>query len=44
MKSICVYCGSANQASRKFFLAAQQMGETLAGLVSRSSTEAAGPA
>ena len=30
MKSICVYCGSANQASRKYFLAARQMGETLA--------------
>jgi len=30
MKSICVYCGSANQASREFFLAARQMGETLA--------------
>ena len=30
MKSICVYCGSANQASRNYFLAAQRMGETLA--------------
>jgi hypothetical protein len=30
MKSICVYCGSANQASKKYFLAARQMGETLA--------------
>jgi uncharacterized protein (TIGR00730 family) len=30
MKSICVYCGSANQASRKYFLAAREMGETLA--------------
>ena len=30
MKSICVYCGSANQASREYFRAAQQMGETLA--------------
>ena len=30
MKSICVYCGSANQASRKYFLAARRMGETLA--------------
>ncbi len=30
MKSICVYCGSARQASRKFFVAARQMGETLA--------------
>src|SRR5512136_2098781 len=30
MKSICVYCGSANQATRKYFLAARQMGETLA--------------
>ena len=29
MKSICVYCGSANQASRKYFLAARWMGETL---------------
>jgi len=30
MKSICVYCGSASQASRKYILAAQCMGETLA--------------
>jgi len=30
MKSICVYCGSANQASRKYFLAARRMGGTLA--------------
>jgi uncharacterized protein (TIGR00730 family) len=30
MNTICVYCGSANQASRKYFLAARQMGETLA--------------
>ena len=30
MKSICIYCGSANQASQKFFQAARQMGETLA--------------
>jgi uncharacterized protein (TIGR00730 family) len=30
MNSICVYCGSANQASRVYFDAAQQMGETLA--------------
>jgi uncharacterized protein (TIGR00730 family) len=30
MKSICIYCGSANQASKKFFLAAHRMGETLA--------------
>ena len=30
MKSICVYCGSANQASSKYFQAARQMGETLA--------------
>ena len=30
MKSICVYCGSANQASSKYFLAARRMGETLA--------------
>ena len=30
MKSICVYCGSANQASQEYFRAARQMGETLA--------------
>ncbi len=30
MKSICVYCGSANQASQEYFRAAHQMGETLA--------------
>jgi uncharacterized protein (TIGR00730 family) len=30
MKSICVYCGSANQATRKYFQAARRMGETLA--------------
>jgi uncharacterized protein (TIGR00730 family) len=30
MKSICVYCGSASRASRKYFLAAQQMGAILA--------------
>lgn len=30
MKTICVYCGSANQAFRKYFQAARQMGETLA--------------
>ena len=30
MKSICIYCGSANQASRKYILAAHRMGETLA--------------
>jgi uncharacterized protein (TIGR00730 family) len=30
MKSICVYCGSANHAARNYFLAAQRMGETLA--------------
>ena len=30
MKSICVYCGSANQASSKYFLAARRMGDTLA--------------
>jgi uncharacterized protein (TIGR00730 family) len=30
MNSICVYCGSANQASRIYFDAARQMGETLA--------------
>ena len=29
MQSICVYCGSANQASRKYILAAHRMGETL---------------
>jgi uncharacterized protein (TIGR00730 family) len=30
MKSICVYCGSANQASPVYFRAARSMGETLA--------------
>ncbi len=30
MKSICVYCGSANQASREYYQAARRMGETLA--------------
>ena len=30
MKSICVYCGSASQAPRKYLLAAHRMGETLA--------------
>ena len=30
MKTICVYCGSANQASREYFQAARLMGETLA--------------
>jgi uncharacterized protein (TIGR00730 family) len=30
MKSICVYCGSASRASRKYFKAARQMGQTLA--------------
>lgn len=30
MNSICVYCGSANQAAREYFAAARQMGETLA--------------
>lgn len=30
MKSICVYCGSADRASRKYFLAARRMGEILA--------------
>ncbi len=30
MKSICVYCGSANQASQEYFSAVHQMGETLA--------------
>jgi uncharacterized protein (TIGR00730 family) len=30
MKSVCVYCGSANQASQEYFRAARQVGETLA--------------
>jgi uncharacterized protein (TIGR00730 family) len=30
MQSICVYCGSASQASRKYILAAHRMGATLA--------------
>jgi uncharacterized protein (TIGR00730 family) len=30
MKSICVYCGSAKLASREYFAAAKEMGETLA--------------
>jgi uncharacterized protein (TIGR00730 family) len=30
MKSICVYCGSAKLASKEYFVAAQEMGETLA--------------
>ena len=30
MQSICVYCGSANQASREYFLAAREVGEILA--------------
>ena len=30
MVSICVYCGSANQASREYFRVARGMGETLA--------------
>jgi uncharacterized protein (TIGR00730 family) len=30
MKSICVYCGSASRASRKYFLAARRMGAALA--------------
>ena len=30
MESICVYCGSANQATQKYFQAARWMGETLA--------------
>jgi uncharacterized protein (TIGR00730 family) len=30
MRSICIYCGSANKASREYFLAAGQMGSTLA--------------
>jgi uncharacterized protein (TIGR00730 family) len=30
MKSVCVYCGSARQASRVYFDAAQEMGKTLA--------------
>ena len=31
MHSICVYCGSANQASRKYFKVAKEVGEILAG-------------
>ena len=30
IKSICVYCGSARQASERYFLAARRMGSTLA--------------
>jgi len=30
MNSICVYCGSANQATQEYFHAARKMGETLA--------------
>jgi uncharacterized protein (TIGR00730 family) len=30
MNSICVYCGSAKQASQEYFRAARRMGETLA--------------
>ena len=30
MISICIYCGSANQASQEYFRAARLMGETLA--------------
>ena len=30
LQSICVYCGSANQASRDYFVVARQVGETLA--------------
>jgi len=30
MKTICVYCGSANQASREYFRVARGMGETIA--------------
>ena len=30
MKSICVYCGSAKLASQEYFVAAREMGETLA--------------
>jgi uncharacterized protein (TIGR00730 family) len=30
MQSICVYCGSANQASREYFRAAHRVGEMLA--------------
>ena len=30
MQSICVYCGSANQASHEYFQIARQVGETLA--------------
>ena len=31
MRSICVYCGSANQASRKYFKVAKEVGQVLAG-------------
>jgi uncharacterized protein (TIGR00730 family) len=30
MQSICVYCGSANQASREYFQVARHVGQTLA--------------
>ncbi len=30
MQSICVYCGSANQASQEYFTIARQVGQTLA--------------
>lgn len=30
MQSICVYCGSANQASQEYFAIARQVGQTLA--------------
>jgi uncharacterized protein (TIGR00730 family) len=30
MRSICVYCGSANQASREYFTVAKKVGEILA--------------
>ncbi len=30
MQSICVYCGSANQASQEYFTVARQVGQTLA--------------
>jgi uncharacterized protein (TIGR00730 family) len=30
VKSICVYCGSANKASQKYFLATREVGKTIA--------------
>src|SRR5512142_2819387 len=30
MQSICVYCGSANQASQEYFIVARKVGQTLA--------------